>query len=174
MGHVNIEIKARCHDSSSIRGILKQKGAYFKGLDSQVDTYFDTPNGRLKLREGAIENSLIFYHRPDHSGPRQSDVHLVQRPTDDMKALLRQALPVKIVVEKQREIYFVGNVKIHLDNIAGLGDFVEIEAIDADGTIGNDRLHQQCRQFMDLFEIRETDLIDCSYSDMLIRRQGCD
>ena len=63
MGHINIEIKAKCSDHGRIRSILKSKNADFKGLDHQIDTYFKVNSGRLKLREGNLENHLIFYDR---------------------------------------------------------------------------------------------------------------
>ena len=65
MSYLNIEIKARCTDSRFIRDYLLSRGADFKGTDHQTDTYFNVPHGRLKLREGNIENNLIFYIRPD-------------------------------------------------------------------------------------------------------------
>ncbi|MBU0536174.1 MAG: adenylate cyclase, partial [Nanoarchaeota archaeon] len=73
MPHKNIEIKARCSDHARIRDILLREKADFKGTDHQIDTYFNTCNGRLKLREGNIENSLIFYKREDKTGPKKSD-----------------------------------------------------------------------------------------------------
>ena len=59
--HLNVEIKAKCSDPKRVRNILESKGAEYRGLDHQIDTYFRVPNGRLKLREGNIENALIFY-----------------------------------------------------------------------------------------------------------------
>ena len=61
MGHTNIEIKARCAQPEKATQILRRKGADFKGLDHQTDTYYKVPKGRLKLRRGNIENTLIFY-----------------------------------------------------------------------------------------------------------------
>ena len=63
MAFLNIEIKAKCNKIDEIREILKSKNAISKGIDHQVDTYFNSKNGRLKLREGNIENSLIYYSR---------------------------------------------------------------------------------------------------------------
>jgi adenylate cyclase, class 2 len=63
MHHLIVEIKARCSDPEKIRTILRARGARFAGLDHQVDTYFRVSAGRLKLREGKIENALIFYCR---------------------------------------------------------------------------------------------------------------
>ena len=68
MSHINIEIKARSNNQDRIRDILKSKNADFKGIDHQIDTYFNVPKGRLKLREGNIENNLIFYERKNQAG----------------------------------------------------------------------------------------------------------
>ena len=72
MSLLNIEIKARCPDAKAIRSILQSRKADFKGIDHQVDTYFKVPFGRLKLREGNIENNLIYYDREDKKGPKKS------------------------------------------------------------------------------------------------------
>jgi predicted adenylyl cyclase CyaB len=168
---MDMEIKARCHNPERIRTLLKQKNAEFKGVDCQTDTYFKVRNGRLKLREGTIENSLIFYSRPSQAGPKQSDVAVYQtEPRPNLKEVLTSALGVLTTVNKQREIYFIGNVKFHVDAVESLGSFVEIEAIDTDGTIGRDKLLGQCRQYMDLLGIEAEDLVEGSYSDMLVEQ----
>ena len=169
MEHLNIEIKAHCADPAAIRAILREHGADFKGTDHQIDTYFNVPSGRLKLREGNIENALIFYERSDQAGPKQSNIMLHQTaPQSDLKPLLTKALGVKVTVDKSREISFIGNVKFHLDTVAGLGSFVEIEAIDADGSLGRARLLAQCQEYLTLFKIQDADLVEGSYSDLLL------
>ncbi len=166
MIHVNIEIKARCAQPDRIREILRGQGARFHGCDRQVDTYFRVPHGRLKLREGNIENALIFYERPDQKGPKRSDVLMFDTAPDSaLKELLVRALGVTIVVDKEREIYFIDNVKFHIDRVQGLGSFVEIEAIGSDSN--RDHLLQQCREYLELFGITESDLVERSYSDLL-------
>ena len=130
------------------------------------------PNGRLKLREGNIENALIHYHRTDQAGPRQSDVTLYQAPANSaLKAALTAALGVKTVVDKRREIYFVDNVKFHIDEVKELGNFVEIEAIDMNGELDTTVLQAQCQKYMDLLGIREKDLLKVSYSDLIMLSQ---
>ena len=92
MAHINIEIKARCNDHEKIREILKSNKADFKGRDRQIDTYFKVNSGRLKLREGNIENYLIFYERKDQAGPKQSDVTLFKNLLDSsLKGILAKA-----------------------------------------------------------------------------------
>ncbi|OIO49632.1 MAG: adenylate cyclase [Parcubacteria group bacterium CG_4_9_14_0_2_um_filter_41_8] len=171
MAHVNIEIKAKSNNKDEIREILKSRTADFKGVDHQIDTYFKIDNGRLKLREGKIENHLIHYQREDKEGPKQSDVTLFRYdPESSLKEILTKALGILVVVDKKREIYFIDNVKFHIDNVEDLGTFVEIEAIDNDGTIGKDKLLEQCQFFLDLFKISQEELISVSYSDLLLQK----
>ncbi len=172
MAHINIEIKARCDAPQSIRTILEDCSAEFKGTDHQIDTYFKVSRGRLKLRQGNIENSLIFYDRPDTAGPKRADVALYR--TDgpggaQLHDVLAAAVDTRIVVDKQREIYFIDNVKFHIDTVKGLGNFVEIEAIDETGHLGIEKLRQQCDYYIALLNIRPEDLINTSYSDLLLR-----
>lgn len=170
MSFLNIEIKARCKKSSQIRQILRQRNAIFKGEDHQIDTYFNCKDGRLKLREGTIENHLIHYQRNDEAGPKKSVVTLYKpQPGSKLKEILTNSLGVFIVVDKKREIYFINNVKFHLDTVDELGSFVEIEAIDNTGQIGQDKLKKQCEKYIGLFQIQAEDLINCSYSDMLLQ-----
>lgn len=171
MSHLNVEIKAKCLDQKRIRKILSDHHCLAQGTDHQIDTYFSVPNGRLKLRQGNIENALIHYQRSNQEGPKQSEVTLFQCSDGlSLKAVLSKALTMLAVVDKKREIYFIENVKFHLDQVKGLGTFVEIEAIDTNGTLGKDKLYQQCRYYLDLFKITETDLIAESYSDMVMKK----
>ena len=165
--HLNVEIKAHCASPTIIRKILLDNNADFKGIDEQEDTYFNVPEGRLKLRLGPIEKSLIFYNRKNDSGPKASEVTMMEAINGDaLKQVLTKALGIKVVVKKNREIYFIENVKFHIDVVPGLGSFVEIEAIDIAGYIGRQKLDEQCRFYIDLFGIKDEDLINVSYSDM--------
>src|SRR5262245_25918590 len=124
MPHLNIEIKAYCHNPKTIRDILHAYRAGFRGTDRQIDTYFKVPRGRLKLREGNIENALVYYEREDQEGPKRSMVMLVPTtPESPLKAPLERALGVLTTVEKYREIYFIDNVKFHIDEFRDLGTF---------------------------------------------------
>jgi adenylate cyclase class 2 len=168
---VNMEIKARCKNPDLARAVLKALEADFIGLDCQTDTYFNVSRGRLKMRTGNIENALIHYDRADQEGPKSSQVTLF--PTTEGSALsgiLEKSLGIKVVVEKEREIYFLGNVTIHIDRVATLGDFVEIEVIDRHGNIPAEELLATCRRYMQALDISEEDLVSDSYSDQILRR----
>ncbi len=167
-----IEIKARSRNANTVRDILRKKNADFKGIDRQVDTYFRVPHGRLKLREGNIENHLIHYFRKNQSGPKKSEVLLYKStPGSGLKAILETSVGVLTVVDKEREIYFIDNVKFHIDRVQGLGNFIEIEAIDKDGSIPEADLLRQCEFYIDLFGVKKSDLLEDSYSDMILRKQ---
>ncbi len=168
MSHLNVEIKARCKTQAKIIEILSQNHAEFKGTDHQIDTYFKVPHGRLKLREGSIENYLIFYERSNQEGPKQSKVVLFKNePDSSLKEILTRSLDTLVIVDKEREIYFIENVKFHIDRVKDLGTFMEIEARDPKGTIGEEELLAQVEKYRSLFEITDSDLVSLSYSDLL-------
>ena len=165
---LNIEIKAKCSNHNELRRILKHLKAEFKGIDHQIDTYFKVRNGRLKIREGDIEQSLIYYQRQDISEPKSSEVLLYKTPSDSiLKEILIRSQGVLAIVDKIREIYFIKNVKFHLDNVNYLGTFIEIEAIDNKGKIGKEKLQKQCEYYLKKFNIKDSQLVATSYSDML-------
>lgn len=169
MSHLKVEIKARTTDLDKIRELLKSNNPDFIGVDHQVDTYFRVSAGRLKLREGNIENHLIYYERENTSGPKKSNVMLYKNiPGSELKEILIKSLGVLAVVDKRREIYFIDNVKFHLDKVSGLGTFIEIEAIDKDGAIGYNKLLEQCNYYLKILHVSIEDLIETSYSDLLL------
>lgn len=171
--HINFEFKARHNDIKEAERILQMEKSLFVGEDHQIDTYFQVPNGRLKLREGTIEQALIYYQRSNVAGAKQSDVILYQHKADAaLKQILTQSLGIKTIVDKRRKIYFIKNVKFHFDTVKGLGTFVEVEAIDKDGSIGTDRLKEQCRTYQALLGIRDEDFMAESYSDMLLAKKS--
>jgi len=166
---LNIEIKAKCADPTFIRNVLTQEKALLKGIDNQRDTYFKVTNGRLKMREGNIEYSLVHYDREDIYGPKRSEVlYYHPRKEDLVKQQLLKAIGTLVIVNKKREIYYIDNVKFHIDEVENLGSFVEIEVIDKTGNIGADKLYEQCKEYLTLFQIENKDLINNSYSDMLM------
>lgn len=169
MAFINIEIKARTTRAHDIRQYLQEHGADYRGTDHQTDTYFKVLNGRLKLREGNIENNLIYYRREETEGIRQSNVEMTEvKNAAVLKAMLSKAMGILTVVNKRREIYYIGNVKFHLDMLDGLGEFVEIEACNRFEDIPVETLQQQCEEYMAAFKVNREDLIRKSYSDMVM------
>lgn len=170
MNVLNVEIKARTNQQDKIRTILQERNADYIGKDHQIDTYFVVPNGRLKLRQGNIENTLIFYNRTNQQGPKSSNCQLYKADrAQELHTTLTSALDVLAVVDKQREIYFIENIKFHIDVVEGLGEFIEIEASNKIGDYTQEQLQVQCEEYMKLFGIKDEDLISVSYSDLVIK-----
>jgi predicted adenylyl cyclase CyaB len=167
----NIELKARLRDPEAARRTALRVADSPTVLHlEQVDTYFHAPNGRLKLREeyGAhAEHKLVFYNRADESGPKQCDYDLL--PVADpaaAKALLAAALGVRTVVKKNRTVYFHKNVRIHLDTVDGLGDFLEFEAVMGRG-VPEEQGAPLVARLMREFGVSGLDLVTASYCDMM-------
>ncbi|MGA7306156.1 MAG: class IV adenylate cyclase [Rhodothermales bacterium] len=165
---LNIEFKARCPEPDRIRAVLREMEVQPAVTDHQTDTYFHVPSGRLKLRSGNVERNLIFYRREDAAAPKRSDVWLAPCPEpEQLLELLTVALGVRCVVKKRREIYFHDNAKIHVDDIADLGSFVEVEVIAENNTADQAGMRASCREWMRRFGVQDEDLITSSYSDMI-------
>ena len=171
MTTLNFEFKAATIELDKLEKKLRTLQPEYIGEDNQVDTYFNVATGRLKLREGNIENSLIYYERINTAGAKQSDILLYQHhPDKALKDILVKLHGIKVVVDKKRKIYFIGNVKFHFDIVEGLGTFVEVEAIDKNGDIGIKKLQEQCNFYADFFEITAADYIAFSYSDLILEK----
>src|SRR3989338_11194383 len=156
MTYTNIEIKARTSEKhqEKIKKILKENNAKFIGIDNQKDTYFKDETGRLKLRRGNIENCLIYYKREDKTDLKKSEVVLFdnQGRISELEKITRETHEILIEVDKTREIYFIKNVKFYIDNVSGLGRFIEIEAISQDKILPIEKLQEQCNYYKTLLE----------------------
>jgi adenylate cyclase, class 2 len=165
----NYEFKASVSDPDILESRLLVLNPVFAGEDHQIDTYFNITPGRLKLREGNIENALIYYERPDSESAKQSDVILYKHsPGTGLKEILSKIHGVKVVVDKIRRIYFIDNVKIHFDRVKSLGTFIEVEAKAEDQKTSIETLRRQCDSFITFFNIKQSDIIGKSYSDLLM------
>jgi adenylate cyclase class 2 len=170
---LNFEFKARARNVDRLEEKLLGLNPKFIGEDHQIDTYFNVERGRLKLRQGNIENSLIYYEREDSAAARSSKILLYRHAPDPaLKEILSKILGIWVIVDKRRRIYFLDNVKFHFDRLDGLGTFVEVEAIDRDGSIGIEELQKQCRRYAHFFGITNSDCVSESYSDLILRQQG--
>ena len=169
----NIEIKARARDFAEIRRRAEALSDVPCEVLAQQDTFFTTAKGRLKLRELAGRPAqLIFYDRPDQDGPKRSNYFIFE--TDhpgDLKATLSLAYGVRGAVKKTRYLYLAGQTRIHLDDVEGLGKFMELEVVmredqtDAEGQAIAEGL-------MKSLGVDPGDLLEGAYMDMLESRAG--
>jgi predicted adenylyl cyclase CyaB len=173
----NIELKARFPDLAAGHAAARRLGAHVHAVERQRDTYFRVANGRLKLRERwspvasstlqPSSSQLIWYERPDESQARASDYSLlVVQQGEDLRAILANSLGVLTEVVKHRTVFLYDNVRIHLDDVTGLGTFLEFEAIVDDGCDEFAARKKVERLFAD-FGLTSDAVVAGSYSDLL-------
>jgi adenylate cyclase class IV len=167
----NLELKAIATSLPRLRRVLRELGARQEPqpLD-QVDWYFTTPRGRLKLRQrnGESEAELLFYVRPDATRARTSEYQKL--PVADaagMLRLLRAMFEPGPCVRKRRDLWLYGETRVHLDRVARLGSFVEIEVPFTGDATGARRV---IRMLQDRLGIGPGDVLACSSADLLAGR----
>lgn len=164
----NIEIKARVDRPQALAAAVAALATEGPVRLQQDDSFFRCQRGRLKLRvfdDGQAE--LIAYDRPDEGGPRTSTY--VRTPVAD-PASLRDALGAACGlagrVRKRRTLYLIGRTRVHLDEVDGLGDFVELEVV-----LGDDEAAaigvEEARALMQRLGIVEDALVEGAYLDLL-------
>lgn len=169
MGFINAEFKAHISNLADLEIRLEALHPRFLGEDHQIDTYFQVPHGRLKWRRGVLENALIYYIRANQAEIRTSQVMLEPiGPQSALPEMLLALLPILVVVDKKRRIYRIDNVKIHLDEVQGLGAFMEVEAIDEHATGDEAALREQAEFYRNALGIPESSIVRESYSDLLL------
>jgi adenylate cyclase class 2 len=157
-------IKARISSGSLLEEKLNKLNARFVGVDVQTDTYFETTNGKLKLREGTIENLITHYERTlDHGAEKTKvfryDVNPTKTEIEDLKRSHRQIG----IIQKERKIYFIEHIKVHLDKLPNGEEFIELEAIDRLNQFSDDELKGQCLDLKDKLNITESEVIQTGY-----------
>lgn len=164
----NIEIKARVRDFAEIK--QRAEGLADTPLEviPQEDTFFVVPHGRLKLRVFSPHSGqLIYYERADQGGPKRSNYHIAQiADPENLKRVLELAYGIRGVVKKTRYLYLVGQTRIHLDDVEGLGQFMELEVVlqvgqsDAEG-------QKIAEELMSALGVERSDLLQGAYMDLL-------
>ena len=169
----NLELKARCADLAAAEASARGLGATAGGTLHQLDTYFVTPMGRLKLRQiNRGGGELIYYERAEDHAVRWSNYYTA--PVADCAALrdvLGRAYHVRLEVEKARVLYLYRGARIHLDRVEQLGTFLEFEApVATEGNADRERARQIMEELMAAFGIGPADSIQASYADLLQTR----
>jgi len=166
----NVEIKARLADAEATRRLVAAAADGPPEPLEQTDTFFRVPNGRLKLREETGRPAvLLYYERPDSAGPRSSRYEKVDVPdADALREALAEALGVRGVVRKARLLYLVGRTRVHLDAVAGLGDFLELEVVLAEGDDPRDGA-EEAEALLRRFAVPDAARVGVAYVDLLER-----
>ena len=164
----NIEIKARVRDFDKIRSRAEALSDTPVEIIPQEDVFFTTPQGRLKLRILASDRGqLIYYTRPDQEGPKRSDYHIsLTSDPENLRRVLELAYGVRGVVRKTRYLYLVGQTRVHLDEVQGLGQFMELEVVMQDGQSDAEG-HAIAQDLMSALGVETSDLLEGAYMDLL-------
>ncbi|QDU38485.1 CYTH domain protein [Maioricimonas rarisocia] len=164
----NVEIKARVDDLAAVRTRVEELTTGPAEHLTQTDTFFEVPNGRLKLRQlGDGTAELIYYERPDVTGPKASTY--TRCPVADaalLQSVLAASVGIRGVVEKERDVFFHEQTRIHLDRVEGLGTFLELEvAIDDDEPLSTGEAI--ARDILQFLNVGDQDLVASAYIDLL-------
>ena len=173
----NLEIKAICPDPTAAREAAQRLAGPRAAMLHQVDTYFHVytgvSTGRLKLREiNHTSAELIYYDRPDDPAARISRYHIA--PVTDpaaLKSLLTAALGIRAVVRKRRELFLYENVRIHLDTVENLGNFIELEAV-LSGHVGQAESHPRLELVARALGVQPEQRVAGSYGDLVVVRSN--
>lgn len=162
----NVEIKARLDDLNAVAALADQGPIAI----AQDDTFFRCDHGRLKLRVfSETEGELIFYRRSDRQGPKES--FYVRSPTAS-PSTLREALTLAHGevgrVIKDRTLYLIGRTRVHLDQVQGLGDFLELEVVLEDGEPLEAGV-QEAHRLMKALGVAPSQLVGGAYVDLLTK-----
>ncbi|KAJ8245469.1 hypothetical protein GJAV_G00271080 [Gymnothorax javanicus] len=165
----NVEIKAAVRNLALLKQRAQDLSKSTGTVIRQQDTFFNVQKGRLKLRN--LMNGtgqLIFYERPDVDGPKLSNysISLTQDP-DGLRGVLSDALGVKGEVKKQRELYMVGQTRVHVDTVEGLGHFMELEVVMKEGQTAEEG-EAIAHGLMEDLGVQKEDLIVGAYMDLLL------
>lgn len=171
----NIEIKATIHDIESLQRRAQAISDAACQVIEQEDTFFYSPHGRLKLRRLAHDHGqLVFYLREDSHGPKQSEYFIFETDQpESLKTCLAAAYGVRGVVSKVRTLYLAGQTRIHLDDVKGLGQFMELEVVLEPGQ-SDAQGEEIAQKLMTQLGITPDDLIDVAYIDLLEKTEGHD
>jgi predicted adenylyl cyclase CyaB len=164
----NVEIKARVADPAALRARVVRLATAGPISIGQRDTFFTVARGRLKLRrfdDGTAE--LIFYERDDTRGPRTSAYSIARCPdAAAMATVLARALGVRGIVQKRRELFMAGRTRMHLDDVRGLGHFLELEVVLDDGEPAAHG-EREAHDLLDKLGVDASALIATAYIDLL-------
>ncbi len=163
----NIEIKARVHDLAALNARAAALSDTLVQIIPQEDTFFNIPQGRLKLRQLAPDRGqLIYSERNDTSGPKRSNYFIAETADPAaLKTALAAALGIRGVIRKKRSLYMVGQTRIHVDEVEGLGPFMELEVVLRPGQSEAEG-QAIAADLMNKLNISESDLLEGAYMDL--------
>jgi len=169
----NIELKIRIDGAGKIERLLRSIGAVRQGILNQVDVYYHSKSGRLKMRiQNDKEYQLVHYFRPDTLTHKMSEYQVVYLKKPEGSAINKIFLDVlgrKVVVKKKRTLWMYGNTRIHLDKVEGLGEFLELESMVKKGISA---ARKEYDYLMKVLNLNSYPKEKKSYSDLLLKKKS--
>jgi len=167
---LEVEVKVRVNHKQIKEKLEELKATFIKEVQ-QEDTYFKHPCWNFKDRDEALrvrEEGNIFFLT--FKGPKldkkikvRKEVQLQVEP--EIFELLKEIGFFELKkVRKRRKLYQWENLKVCLDKVEGLGDFLEIE-----GKSWEDK--SIIRELVKKLNIKEESLLTISYLELLLRKQ---
>jgi len=172
----NYEIKVGLSNKEFIfiRNLLLKNKEFSYTEETQKDIYYKVKTGRLKLRIiNEVKSNLIFYERKELIKKRVSN-YLISANSDkneitELDKILRKQFEVLVTVDKRREIFIRENIRVHIDTVKSLGNFLEIEIIFTSLI----KAKEQMKEITEFLKLKEKEFIKVSYSDILINKNKC-
>jgi len=166
---VNLELKIKTDSFDSFIEKLKSINAKQDSVLLQKDIYYKIPTGLLKLRIENGKKTLIFYNRDETSENRWSDFNLLKIEDDNAEEFLSKLFVVEQVVEKERELFWFNNTRIHLDEVKELGNFLELETLVIEGKTEAEKSFNEIVRLLNLDLSKQ---IKKSYKNLIAEKTG--
>ncbi len=165
----NVELKIKVTNHLEIVKLLKKNKAKKVGVLNQIDTYFNCPTGRLKLREiNDKKFELIYYRRPDTAKSKVSVFQVLPIPKKQKNEIIKvlgEAYGIWVIVKKKRVLWMYRNTRVHLDTVSKLGNFLELETVTTKINLSQAKKeHQYVIKVLGLEKYKK---VKKSYSDLL-------
>ncbi|MFH1207900.1 MAG: class IV adenylate cyclase [Patescibacteria group bacterium] len=164
----NIELKVKLNNFKLLKLLLRQYKARYIGDLTQIDTYYDCKNGRIKMREiNSRQFELIFYKRANSFNSKISVYQILRVEKNNyklFKQIFQGAFGIKRIIRKNRQLWLLKNTRIHLDNVAGLGSFVELETVC--NKVKYTFAKREHQNILNTLKLKEYQKISKSYSDL--------
>ncbi len=172
---LEIEIKSRCDNPDYVVSLLEKMNSDHKGKKIQKDTYFNHPSRDFARTDEALRirhvsgKNILTYKGPklgERSKTRFEQEVMIEDYGSMEKILFKLGFVESGRVEKTRDVYKIGDIEVCIDNVPGLGIFVELEKIAA----SREEVEKELFSLAESLGLNEFERK--SYLEMLLEKKG--
>ncbi|MFH1036707.1 MAG: class IV adenylate cyclase [Patescibacteria group bacterium] len=182
MKNVEVEIQAMIKNPKEAEKKLKKAGRFVK-TRNQVDKYFVLPRKnfftnepqpieylRVRYEKGKNHLNYTYVHFGRNGWLRAADEYetIVEKPEIVEEIFKKIGLILKVTVNKTRKYFNFKDFEVTLDQVKGLGNFMEVEAKKDFG--GIDKTRKACQDLLDSLDIKYEVKREMGYPRMLYRK----